>query len=158
MLVIVAATWNSSLRRRRWCPQSKRASKASHLAELAISWIEAPCPNESEPLNMTPDILLPHICSPSHTRAHVCADMHTNTYKPWKWLCRPFSERSRQMRVFACGSYKHGRDATEFPITVLKAKPITFENKYLSWRPWLLITGLSVLHSSSIRTSEIILL
>lgn len=36
------------------------------------------------------------------------------------------------MRAFAYGSYKCGGDATEFPFTVLKAKPIIFENKYLS--------------------------
>lgn len=65
-------------------PKRKLANKASHLAELTMSWIEGPCPNESEPLNMVPDILLPHTCSRSHTWAHVCAVMHTNTYKPWK--------------------------------------------------------------------------
>lgn len=96
-----------------------------------------------------------------HTHVFMCVQtcIQTHTRHGSDFADPLVKEAARWECLLAgCGSYKHGRDATEFPFTVLKAKPIIFENKYLSWRPWLLIAGLSVLHSSSIRTSEIILL
>lgn len=60
-------------------PKRKLASKASHLAELTMSWIEGSCPNESEPLNMTPDILLPHTSHP-HIHGLMCVQTCIQTH------------------------------------------------------------------------------